>query len=145
MGRKIDKITGETKYYIPVDGKYYETSAEIYKAYFKMERRERYLEERSRLHDVSYEKLTEDGFPVEENLHDSVVGIEDKAMTTIMIEKMLSRLFVLNDYEMWLINEVYSHCKSDRQIESESNIPRRSIAYHKKKILAKLRTEIENA
>jgi hypothetical protein len=34
------------RYYIPVDGKCYETTKEIYDVYYQMDRRERYLEER---------------------------------------------------------------------------------------------------
>ncbi len=143
MGRKIDKITGETKFYIPVDYKYNETSEEVYNVYFKMVSREQYQEKRKQKYESSYEELKENGFPVEQRTLSQEVGTEEKAITTIMIENMLNKLSCLNDYELWLIQEIYTHGKSDRQIEKESDIPRRTVAYQKKKILAKLRIELE--
>jgi len=55
MGRKIDKITGETKYYIPVDGKYYETSEEVYPRTFDFKLDEFYEYQQS-LNDTNKQK-----------------------------------------------------------------------------------------
>jgi DNA-directed RNA polymerase specialized sigma subunit len=143
MGKKIDKVTGEIKYSIPIDGKYYETTEEIYKAYFQMERRERYLEERSEMFDKSYEELVDSGFSVEGNLFECTKLVEDDAIEAIMIEKMLAKLTVLSEYEMWLIQELYLHGKSERELEKESDIPRRTIGYQRKRILNKLRIALE--
>jgi DNA-directed RNA polymerase specialized sigma subunit len=143
MGKRIDKKTGETKYFIPVYGKYYETNQEVYEAYYKMERRERYLEERSLKYEKSYEGLQAEGFQIESNSSNDEKLTEDVAITTVMIEKMLDKLIVLNDYEMWLIHEIYTHGKSERQIEKEADIPRRTVGYHKKKVLEKLRKELD--
>jgi len=143
MGRKINEVTGETKYYIPVDGKYYETSEKVYKIYFKMVNREQYQEKQKLKFESSYEELIEQGFSVEQKSSINEISAEDKAIATIMIEKMLNKLSLLNDYERWLIKEIYTHGKSDREIEKESAIPRRTVAYHKNKILAKLRSELE--
>lgn len=46
MKESEEKSKEPKKYYIPVDGKYYETTREIYDVYYQMDRRERYLEER---------------------------------------------------------------------------------------------------
>lgn len=142
MGKRIDKVTGETRYFIPVDGKMYETDEEVYTTYYKMDRRERYLQERSNKKELSYDGLIACDYPVEERLFEPIRPIEDEIVTEMMVEKMLCKLSVLNDYELWLIEELYKFGKSQRTIEKESGVPRRTIAYQKEKILKKLRKEL---
>jgi DNA-directed RNA polymerase specialized sigma subunit len=91
-----------------------------------------------------YDELTERGVSVEGKVDLDEAGTEEEAITTIMIEKMLNKLSCLNDYELWLIQEIYNNGKSEREIEREADIPRRTIAYQKKKILLKLRKEMAN-
>jgi len=127
------------KYYIPVDGKMYETSEDVYKTYYKMDRRERYLEERSRKHDISFDALREASYPIEERLREPIIGLEDTIIGKYQIEDLLKKLSILTAYEMWLVEELYSLGKSERQIERESGIPRKTLSYQKQKILKKLR------
>ncbi|MDA3845975.1 MAG: hypothetical protein PF505_05420 [Vallitaleaceae bacterium] len=143
MGKKVNEITGEIRYFIPVDGKMYETTEEVYYAYYKMERRERYLEERSLEFELSYDELNESGFQVEMNSSVDKGNTEQDAITTVMIEKMLNKLSVLNDYELWLIQELYTHGKTVRQIEDESGIKKSTVWDHQKTILHQLRLEME--
>lgn len=64
-----DKKSNERKaFYIPIDGKLYETTEEVYKTYYRMDRRERYLDERSRKHELSLETLSQAEYPVENNV-----------------------------------------------------------------------------
>lgn len=143
MGKRIDKVTGETRYYIPVSGKMYETSEEVYKTYYKMLSHEQYQEKRKRKYESSYEELEETGFQIENNSNVDRNSAEDRALNNMMIEKMLSKLSILNDFEYWLVQEIYSHGKTDRQIESESGISRSKVGYQRKRILEKLRLEME--
>ena len=39
----------QKRYFIPIDGKLYETTKEIYEVYYQMDRRERYLDVFARL------------------------------------------------------------------------------------------------
>jgi len=143
MGKIINETTGEIKYFIPVDGKYYETTEEVYDTYYKMERRERYLEERQHEFELSYEELSQSGFLIEMNSSVDTGNTEEAAITIVMIEKMLSKLAVLNDYELWLIHELYTHGKTVRQIEDESGIKKSTVWDHQKSILSKLRKEMD--
>lgn len=129
----------EKRYLIPVDGKLYETSEEVYRAYYKMSRRERYLEEVSRKKNLSLEALKDAEYPVEEQMLKIPKGVDDEAIKNTMIELLLKKLSILSDYEIWLVQEIYTHGKSERQIESESDIPRKTLAYQREKILRKLR------
>lgn len=143
MGRKIDKVTGEMKYYIPVDFKYYETSEEVYRTYFKMVNQELHQEKMQLKYESSYNELEENGFQIECHSSVSKKSAEDDAITAVMIEAMLNKLSILNDYELWLIQELYTHGKTFRQIEEESGIKKSTVWEQKEKILAKLRKELE--
>jgi DNA-directed RNA polymerase specialized sigma subunit len=140
MGRRIKK----EKYCIPVDGKYYETSEEVYRAYYNMENREKYQERLQKEHESSFEQLVDQGVQVEIYSKADLSSAEDKAVIALMIEKMLSKLALLNDYERWLIEEIYMHGKSEREIERDCGIPRKTISYQREKALRKLRLALEN-
>jgi hypothetical protein len=43
MNEKEEREKALKRYFIPVDGKYYETTKEVYEVYYQMDRRERYL------------------------------------------------------------------------------------------------------
>lgn len=139
MGKRIEK----EKYFIPVDGKFYETSEEVYRVYYKMENREEYQERLKLQHESSYEELKDIGFQVEHNSSVSKKSAEDEAVTAIMIEKMLMKLSVLNDYELWLIEEIYMQGKSVREIEEESGITKSTVWNHQQAALNKLRKAME--
>lgn len=130
-------------YYIPVDGKLYETSQEVYETYYKMDRRERYLAERSKAHDISYDALVEADYPIEERLVVQPISLEDQVLKEFQVEELLEILSILSRYEMWLVEEIYMHGKSERQIERDSGIPRKTISYQKKKMLEKLKTHMK--
>ena len=139
MGKKIDKVTGETKYYIPVDGKYYETSEEVYQTYFKMGNREYHQKIIQRKYESSYEELKERGFQVENQAALYEDPLEEAAVTKVMIEEMLTKLSLLNDYERWLLQEIYTNGKTFRQIEEETGTKRSTLWEQKEHILLKLR------
>jgi DNA-directed RNA polymerase specialized sigma subunit len=139
MGRRKER----DKYFIPVDGKLYETSEEIYVEYYKMKNHEEYQDKQKKINESSYEELEGIGFQIEWNSSADKRSAEDNAITSMMIEKMLRKLSVLSEYELWLIEEVYSQGKSDRQLENETGINRSTIGVHRRKILAKLRKELK--
>lgn len=108
-----------------------------------MERRERYLEERCLEFEKSYEELLSEGFQVEMNSDVDKRNTENDAITIVMIEEMLNKLSMLNDYELWLIQELYMYGKTVRQIEEESGIKQTTVWRHQKAILNKLRKLME--
>ena len=127
------------KYFIPINGKLYETSQEIYKAYYKMDRRERYLQELSEKHELSYDALKDAEYPIEEKIENIKQNVEDEATNALMVEKMLSAMYVLTEYENWLVKEIYFKSISERQIEKEYGIPRKTLSYQRERILEKLK------
>lgn len=91
---------------------------------------------------MSYNELEENGFQIECHSSASKRSAEDDAITAVMIEKMLNKLSILNDYEIWLIQELYTHCKTLRQIEEESGVKKSTIWEQKEKILEKLKKRL---
>lgn len=95
------------KYYIPIDGKLYETTREVYVAYYRMDRRERYLEERSRQKELSFDKLQELDFQIVSPYEADAKPTEEEAVSTIMIERMLKAVSELCDEERALIEGLF--------------------------------------
>lgn len=130
----------ERKYLIPVDGKLYETSKEVYVAYYKMERRERYLEERDRKEGVkNFSDLGEVYCSADEFLSDTKVDIEQDVVNSILLESVFDAITTLDDEEKWLINELFLHGKSQRQVSKESGIPLMTVNYRKHKVIDKIK------
>ncbi len=84
------------KYMIPVDGKLYETTEEVYRIYYKMERRERYLEERDiKKGVVNFSSLDNGNYNSEERITDRVVDIEKEVINKVKIEAVLEAIKLL--------------------------------------------------
>lgn len=130
-------------FYIPIDRKLYETSEEVYRTYYSMDRRERYLEERSRKKELSYETLLDEDYPIEEKMASQTISVEDEAITAVMIERMLRALTILSDEEKWLIQELFFYGKSEREIAMETGMARTSIQYKKGKVIEKLKRDMK--
>lgn len=45
---------------------------------------------------------------VEQKFSKNEKSTEEEAITAVMIEKMLNKLSGLNDYDLWLIREIYT-------------------------------------
>lgn len=125
---------------------------EIYKEYYKMKRRERYLEEDVKVgssivdpetgavigykpsKEDSIERLMDKGrdFSEEELIEDVIV---DKAMLLILQEAMKE----LNRQEQELINDLFYKEMTVREVASKENISHVAVMKRRDKILDKLR------
>lgn len=136
------------KFYIRIGNHIEQVTEEVYREYFKMLRRERYLEERDLAHgrflysqfdnvyvDVLGEELLVDGLT--EDICDSIVK-------KIMIEQLRECLSLLSDEELNLIIQLFYEEKSQRQLSEESGIPLMTISDRKNRILKKLKKYLEN-
>ncbi|MBF8982620.1 sigma-70 family RNA polymerase sigma factor [Lutibacter sp. B2] len=141
---KDEQVDKRKNFFIPIDGKLYETSEEIYRNYYRMDRRERYLEERSRKHELSYEALTDVDYPIEEKMVDQPEGIEDEVITSILIEKILLVISQLSEEEKQLIQELFFCGKSEVALAKEIGIARTTIQSRKYKILSKIKKLLKN-
>ncbi|TCX53575.1 sigma-70 family RNA polymerase sigma factor [Dehalobacter sp. 14DCB1] len=131
------------KFCIRIGDTIQEVTEEVYREYFKMERRERYLEERDLVNGkVLYSELdnVHQGVLGEDILVDSIVeDICELVTTKIMVERLREYLVLLSDEELDLIIQLFFNEKSERELSAERGIPRKTISYRKDKILSKLK------
>ncbi len=129
------------KKYIRVDETLVEVSEEVYKEYYRMERRERYQVERDLLkgtfsyHGLDYEDMTGEELLSNQNL----LSIEEQIEIKYMIEELKMSLRKLDISERKLINEIYYKGKSLRSLSKEWNAPLIRIYRQHERILTKLK------
>ena len=80
---------------------------DVYIVYYKMGRRERYLNEVSIKKDLSYNHLMAQDYPVELKMSEQQEFIEDEIIKKIMIDEMLIAIHALTEYEKMIINEIF--------------------------------------
>jgi len=129
---------------IPVDGKYYETTKEIYEAYYRMNRRERYLEERDLKKGVmNFGDIDSSNYLAEEILPDENTDIEKEVINKILIKTVLEAISTLEEDEKELIQELFFYGKNERELSRKTGVPRKTINYRKEKALSKIRNFIK--
>ncbi len=131
--------------------KYPELSDEIIKVLEQSDRKMEYQQydlktERFRVHyatqtvicvpsrEDSYDRLLEEDrqFASEDE------SVEDSAVKTVMIEKMLECLTMLTLTEQELVTALFFEGKSERQLAKQTGVPQKTINDRKAKILVKL-------
>jgi len=121
--------------YIIIGGEKVPVSEEVYRAFKRpawAERKRRAVRaERER----SLEAFTDDGLelPADQALVDEIV--EDR----LILDMLFEALAELTEDERDLIDALFYKDKSERQIAAETGVPRKTLAYRRDKILAKLK------
>ncbi len=136
------------KFYIRVENQVEQVTEEVYREYFKMDRRERYLEERDLVHGrFLYSQLDNvyEGVLGEEMIADSLAeDLCDVVVSKIMIEKLKECLSLLSDEDLNLMIQLFYEEKSQRQLSVESGIPVMTISDRKNRVLKKIKKSMEN-
>ncbi len=129
------------KYMIMVSGKLVEVSHEIYCEYHRMDRRDRYLEERDQAHGkMLYSNLDTSEMLGEEMISDSdAVSTEDAAIARIFHEKLHQCLEMLPDGDRELLQAVFFDEMTLRQISDQDNVPVMTLQSRKSKAIQRLR------
>ena len=98
-------MADKEKFFIPTEGKLIEVEENVYIAYYKMGRRERYLEERDKDNGVlSYDALDQNGMVGLEMFEDPAVhSLEDMALAKKLIEQLHRCIDMLPKAERELI------------------------------------------
>jgi len=144
MNKKSKEFKQRNKYMIPIDGKLYETTEEVYQAYYSMDRRERYLEERDKKEGVmNFSTLDNDKYSAEETISDQEIDIEEEVTNKILVEAVLEAMKSLENEERWLIQELFFVGKSQRLVSKETGIPLMTLSNRKRKVLGKLKKLIK--
>lgn len=134
------------EYQIKVQGQLVPVSEEVYLTYYRMKRRETYLEEKDSAHGVFYySALDTEETSGEDAIPDlTSPRVEDAAVDKLLAEKLHQCLAALTKEEQELIFTLFFQNKSEHQMAAETGIARMTIHNRKKRILARLKKLIEN-
>lgn len=129
------------KYIIKVEGTLVEVTPEVYYAYFRMERQERWQEEKLQGHDVvSYDALDNTETVGVEVLPDlKLPSMEEVIMAREIYEKLHRAVEALPKEERDLIHAIYFEGKSEREYARILGISQNSTLKRRRKILSKLK------
>jgi len=123
---------------------------EVYREYHKMNRREKYLEERDTLNGkVLYSDMDTVETTGEESIPDlNAKSVEQTVVDTVMKEKLRHYYNLLSHDERKLIDALFFSNggvgMSEREYAALSGIPRKTISDRKNRILAKLKNLMES-
>ena len=134
------------QFYINVDGQSVPVTEEVYRAYHKMGRRERYLEERDIAHGtVSYSGMDTDEMTGEETIPDlNAVPVDEGVCNNALIEQLRKHLDSLNESERELIDALFFSNDGDGMSEREYadmiGLSKTAVHARKIKVFEKLRS-----
>lgn len=132
------------KLFLPLHGMLMEVTESAYRAFYKEERRWKYLIEQSEANgDISYDMLTTDEFCGENVIADSGPSVEELVDAALMDQKLKVGLANLTEDERNLIQAVYFEGKTLRQYAQEKGVCHNVIQKKKLRILAKLKKFLE--
>lgn len=142
---KENDVSYADKFFIPLHGMLMEVTEEIYRDFYKSQRRQKYIDERSVGNgDFSYDMLTTDDFNGEDILIDTSQEIDNAVIHKIMLDKLSDSILLLSDDEQELINALFFRNLSERKWSDETGIPQKTINDRKHRIIAKLKKYLEN-
>lgn len=137
------------KYYIGLNGQTFEVSRELYEAYYKGQRKEKYF-----THDLKQEHTKVDKetgevivIPSREDSYERLLEAEkqyaeeaeDVAVRAVMLEKLSEALHTLTDEETAIIQALFYQEISEVELAKKLGIARTTLQSRKYKILEKLR------
>ena len=134
-------MADKEKYMIKVEGKLVEVTPDVYYAYFRMERQERWQEEKQQGHAVvSYDAL-DDGETVGVEVVPDLTtpSMEEAVMTREIHEKLHRAVDALPKAERELIQAIYFDGFTEKEYAVSSGLSQQGVSYRLRKVLSKLR------
>lgn len=148
-------MAGKEKYCIAVNGQSFEVSYELYEAYKKGQRKEKYFihdlkEERTKMdketgqvtvmpsREDSYERLLE----AEKQFAEEAESVEDAAVRAVMLERLNQALHTLTDGEREIIHALFYLERSVAELAKDMGVPWSTLDNRKRKILKKLKKNL---
>ena len=134
-------MADKEKYIIKVEGKLVEVTPEVYYAYFRMERQERWQEEKKWEHGVvSYDALDNGTTVGAEAMPDPMApDMEEWIFAQDMNDRLHHAIAALPKAERELIQDLYFKGVSERDYAKKVGISQRAANKRRRKILSKLR------
>lgn len=134
-------MADKEKYVIKIQGKLIEVSEDVYYAYFRMERQERWQEEKKQEHGVvSYDALDNGETVGAEAVPDLISpSLEDLAIETELHNRLHHALEALPRAERELIQAIYFEELTEKDYAQLSGMSQTGVSYRRRKILSKLK------
>ena len=134
-------MADKEKYMIKIQGDLIEVSEDVYYAYFRMERQERWQEEKKQVHDVlSYDALDNEEIVGAEMIPDlTSPSLEENVISRELKDRLHHAVEALPRGERELIHAIYFEGKSEREYAKQQGCSQNKIYKRRIKILSKLR------
>lgn len=129
------------RFFIPAEGKLVEVSEEVYRAYYGMDRRERYLEERDLQNGlVSYNTLDSPTRKGEGAMPSCIApSVEDQMLASELLTLLHRCISVLPRAERELIQAIYFEGMTEKEYAKKIRLTQSGVSRRRKKILSKLK------
>lgn len=133
------------KLFLPLYGMLMEVSKSTYIEFYRLQRRQKYIDERSRDNkDISYDSLTTDEFNGEDILVDDGESVEDQAVRNVTAEEIRFIISLLKPADQELVQAMFFGGLSERQYAEKCGVNRNAIHKRKVRILEELKKLLEN-
>lgn len=132
------------KFFLPLHGMLMEVTEETYRDYYRDKRRQRYIDERSRLNgDVSYNALDTDETLGEDVFADEKTDVEAEVINKMTVVELRKAFLLLSPDERELIKILFIDGVTERKASEIYGVSQVAIHKRKNKILAKLKEFLE--
>lgn len=132
------------KFFLPLHGMLMEVTEETYKKYYRDKRRQKYIDERSKLNgDVSYNALDTDETLGEDVFADTKTDVESEVINKMTVAELRKAFLLLSPDERELIKILFIDGVTERKASEIYGVSQVAIHKRKNKILAKLKGFLE--
>ena len=132
------------KFFLPLHGMLMEVTEEMYRDYYRDKRRQKYIDERSRLNgDVSYNALDTDETLGEDVFADEKTDVEAEVINKMTVAELRKAFLLLSPDERELIKILFIDGVTERKASEIYGVSQVAIHKRKNKILAKLKEFLE--
>ena len=132
------------RYLLPTEGKMIEVTKAQYQSFYQHKRREKYLEERDRAHNLQhYSDLDTDEILGEEMFsYPEEIGVEEKVINKMLLDTLLQCLRELPKEDQIVIQTLFYQNKTEREYAEELGLTQSTIHYHRNRIIAAIRKKM---
>lgn len=133
----------DNKYYIFVGDEKIEVDPGVYKSYWQITNRERYLERLDRQNKLLFFSDLSTEYSFEDNIVDENCDLEKIVETKMLIDRVREAISSLNDDEREVIERLYYQDEPTRIAAKALNLHKTSLIRKRDRILAKLKKILE--
>lgn len=132
------------KFFLPLHGMLMEVTEQTYREYYRDKRRQKYVDERSKLNgDVSYNALDTDETLGEDVFADTKTDVEAEVINKMTVAELRRAFLLLSPDERELIKILFIDGVTERKASEMYGVSQVAIHKRKNRILAKLKDFLE--